>query len=85
MWYINSFDRETEVFVRDYPLPGLDTTTLQGILHFDDSWEIDGVDYPPEEGWYDISASKLKELTQYLPPDFAIDESCDYQVVHNWD
>ncbi|MEV2220299.1 hypothetical protein AB0E01_10520 [Nocardia vinacea] len=80
MWYLEAFDKRTEFLVRDHPLPGLATATLQEILHFDDSCEIDGINYPPEAGGYDVPQSKLPELAEYLPPDFVVDESCDYQV-----
>ncbi|WP_444980032.1 DUF7683 domain-containing protein [Nocardia amamiensis] len=80
MWYLGAFDKESEILVRDYPLIGLDTATLKDLLEFGDSYEIDGIQYPPEAGGYDVPLSILPRLTKYIVGDFAVDSSCDYQV-----
>lgn len=80
MWYLESFDKETEQLVREYPLIGLDTAALQKLFGFGDTYEIDGVDYPPEAGGYDVPPLMVPELAKYIADEFVMDDSYDYQV-----
>ncbi|MFF0528353.1 hypothetical protein ACFYT3_08180 [Nocardia amikacinitolerans] len=80
MWYLEAFDKKSELLVRDHALAGLSTAALQRILGFGDSFEDEGVTYPPEARGYDVPLSVLPELAGYIVGGFMIDDSCDYQV-----
>lgn len=80
MWYLEAFDKDSELQVRDYPMPGLSTETLKDLLNLGDTVRIGGVKYPLEAGGYDISPVMLHTFAEYIGEPFTIDDSWDYQV-----
>lgn len=80
MWYLEAFDRESALQVRDYAMPGLNTATLKKLLNLGDTVEIGGVKYPLEAGGYDIPPETLPSFAEYIDETFKLDDSQDYQV-----
>lgn len=80
MWYLEAFDRESELQVRDYVMPELNTATLRDLLSLGDTVEIGGVKYPLEAGGYDIPPETLPSFAEYVDEPFRVDDSWDYQV-----
>jgi len=80
MWHLEAFDRESELQVRDYALPGLNTAELKRLLNRGDSVEIGGVRFPLEAGGYDIPPETLPSIAEYIGEMFEADDSWDYQV-----
>ncbi len=80
MWYLEAFDRESELQVRDYAMPGLTTATLKKLLNLGDTVEIGGVKYPLEAGGYDIPSDTLHSFAEYIDEPFEVDDSWDYQA-----
>ncbi|MDH6678747.1 hypothetical protein M2284_002960 [Rhodococcus sp. LBL1] len=80
MWYLEAFDRESDLQVRDYAMPGLTTTTLKKVLNLGDSVDIGGVRYPLEAGGYDIPRQVLPRFAEYIAEPLTFDDSWDYQA-----
>jgi hypothetical protein len=80
MWYLEAFDRESELQVRDYALPGLTTASLRALLDLAGTVTIGGVRYPLEAGGYDVAPEVLPRFAEYLDEPFDADDSWDYQV-----
>ncbi|MFF0818287.1 hypothetical protein ACFYVR_24515 [Rhodococcus sp. NPDC003318] len=80
MWYLEAFDRESELQVRDYAMPGLTTAILKNLLNLGEAVEIGGVKYPLEAGGYDIPPETTPSFAEYIDGPFKVDDSLDYQV-----
>lgn len=80
VWYVEEFDRKSQEFVHKFALRGVDTATLQSILGFGDTYEIDGIHYPPEAGGYDIHADAFPVLSKYINEPFVHNSESIYQA-----
>jgi hypothetical protein len=71
MNYLEAYDRESGLRVREYRLIGIDLTDLKRLL---------GIDLRVEVFGYEVPASLVPELGGYTEEPVIVDASCDYQV-----
>ncbi|MFI2279124.1 MULTISPECIES: DUF7683 domain-containing protein [Nocardia] len=74
MWYLEEYEKESQEFIQDYPLKGMDAPTLKEILDFDDSA------YPIEAAEHPVQPAEMAELARFIGESFRIDESRLYFV-----
>jgi hypothetical protein len=74
MWYLEGFDRETELLVWEHPLQNLDAGTIRRVLKVYDDLPIEPFDFDVP------SVDAAYELALYSAKPIEIDESLEYQL-----
>ncbi|MBY4213262.1 hypothetical protein HQO42_27485 [Rhodococcus fascians] len=74
MWYLDAYEKKSELLTKSYPLRGVTTTIIKELIEVDERYG------PVEAAMHEVAPTDLAKFAKYIDGELSIDFSCSYFV-----
>jgi hypothetical protein len=74
VWYLDAYEKKSELLTKSYPLRGVTTTIIKELIEVDERYG------PVEAAMHEVAPTDLAKFAQHIDVEFLIDFDCTYFV-----